>query len=112
LARNRAAPDTNANATYCAQPHSGWLKQFKPVPSIDLPWFQLERRSGRIADVQDGGPEPSIASGASDPLSNLSVFIPNLDAALEVRRKIPGFFLFSRYAVVLGMAEVVTLRAR
>jgi hypothetical protein len=62
--------------------------------------------------VQDGEPEPSIAAGASNPLSNLSVFTPNLDAASEVKRKIPGFLLFSRYAVELGMAEVVTLRAR
>jgi hypothetical protein len=41
-------------------------------------------------------------------LSNLSTFMPKLQATSGGRY---GAFLFATYAVVLGMAEVVTLRA-
>ena len=41
-------------------------------------------------------------------LSNLSAFMPKLQATSGGRC---GAFLFATYAVVLGMAEVVTLRA-
>jgi hypothetical protein len=41
-------------------------------------------------------------------LSNLSTFMPKLHAASGGRY---GAFLFAAYALVLGMAEVVTLRA-
>ena len=41
-------------------------------------------------------------------LSNLSTFMPKLHAASGGRY---GAFLFATYALVLGMAEVVTLRA-
>ena len=41
-------------------------------------------------------------------LSNLSAFMPKLQATSGGRY---GAFLFATYAVVLGMAEVVTLRA-
>lgn len=42
-------------------------------------------------------------------LSNLGVFMPRLQAGSGGRY---GAFLFATYAVVLGVAEVVTLRAR
>lgn len=42
-------------------------------------------------------------------LSNLSTFMPRLHAASGGRY---GAFLFATYALVLGMAEVVTLAAR
>jgi hypothetical protein len=42
-------------------------------------------------------------------LSNLSVFMPRLHAASGGRY---GAFLFATYAVVLSLAEVVTLRAK
>lgn len=42
-------------------------------------------------------------------LSHLSVFMPKLHAASGGRY---GAFLFATYAVVLGLAEVVTLRAQ
>jgi hypothetical protein len=42
-------------------------------------------------------------------LSNLSTFMPKLQAASGGRY---GAFLFATYALVLGVAEVVTLRAR
>jgi hypothetical protein len=42
-------------------------------------------------------------------LSHLSVFMPRLHAASGGKY---GAFLFATYAVVLGVAEVVTLRAR
>ena len=42
-------------------------------------------------------------------LSHLSVFMPKLQAASGGRY---GAFLFVSYAVVLGLAEVVTLRAQ
>ena len=41
-------------------------------------------------------------------LSNLSTFMPKLHATSGSRY---GAFLFATYALVLGMAEVVTLRA-
>ena len=41
-------------------------------------------------------------------LSNLSTFMPKLHATSGARY---GAFLFAAYALVLGMAEVVTLRA-
>ena len=41
-------------------------------------------------------------------LSNLSTFMPKLHATSGGRY---GAFLFAMYALVLGMAEVVTLRA-
>lgn len=41
-------------------------------------------------------------------LSNLSTFMPRLQAASGGRY---GAFLFATYAIVLGLAEVVTLRA-
>jgi hypothetical protein len=42
-------------------------------------------------------------------LSHLATFMPRLQAALGGRY---GAFLFTTYALVLGVAEVVTLRAR
>jgi hypothetical protein len=42
-------------------------------------------------------------------LSHLSVFMPKLHAGSGARY---GAFLFATYAVVLGVAEVITLRAR
>jgi len=42
-------------------------------------------------------------------LSNLSTFMPKLHATSGGRY---GAFLFATYALVLGMAEVVTLRAK
>ncbi|MBV8673558.1 MAG: DUF5367 family protein [Acidobacteriaceae bacterium] len=42
-------------------------------------------------------------------LSHLAVFMPRLQAASGVRY---GAFLFATYAIVLGLGEVVTLRAR
>jgi hypothetical protein len=41
-------------------------------------------------------------------LSNLSTFMPKLQATSGGRY---GAFLFATYALVLGMAEVVSLRA-
>jgi len=46
--------------------------------------------------------------GESLVLSNLSTFMPKLHATAGGRY---GAFLFATYALVLGVAEVVTLRA-
>jgi hypothetical protein len=47
--------------------------------------------------------------GESIVLSNLACFMPRIQAASGGKY---GAFLFATYAIVLGLAEVVTLRAK